>query len=169
MAETHCSHNTMALTLEFDDAEAAVLLDRLGLPEDTSDTQLVLDTLKDALRGAPLMMADAAPSQIAAAAKKHALEVGVDTDTLTALRADAGEARALKAAAAQQRIEAAVDDAVSKGKITAARKAHWVTLCTHDAGMLDVLASAPNETAVPMTELGHSLEPELAESANWFY
>jgi hypothetical protein len=35
--------------------------------------------------------------------------------------------------------------------------------------MLEVLASTRNETAVPMTELGHSIDPELAESANWFY
>jgi hypothetical protein len=38
-----------------------------------------------------------------------------------------------------------------------------------DPGMADVLAAVPNETAVPMIELGHSVEPELAEPANWFY
>ncbi|OJZ75696.1 hypothetical protein BRW65_03940 [Mycobacterium paraffinicum] len=159
----------MALTLEFDDAEAAVLLDRLGLPEDTTDTELVLDTLKDALRGAPLM-ADTPPSQIAAAAKKHDLEV-MDTQTLAALRHDAAEGRKIAAAAKAQKIEAAVDEAVSTGKITAARKQHWVTLCTHDEKMLEVLASVPNETAVPINELGHSIDPadDRADKPAWFY
>jgi hypothetical protein len=78
----------------------------------------------------------------------------------------------MAAAAVQQKIEAAVDDAVSTGKITAARKRHWVTLCTNDAGMLEVLASVPNETAVPLTEIGHSIDAsaeDLAESGRWFY
>lgn len=159
----------MALTLEFDDAEAAVLLDRLGLADDVTDTDLIKETLADALRGAPLM-ADAPPSQIAAAAKRHDLEV-MDTQTLAALRHDAQEGRKIAAAAKAQKIEAAVDEAVTKGKITAARKQHWVTLCTHDEKMLEILASVPNETAVPMTELGHSIEPVDADADKpaWFY
>lgn len=159
----------MALTLEFDDAEAAILLDRIGLDADTSDVDTIKATLLDTLRGAPLM-ADTPPSQIAAAAKKHDLEV-MDTQTLAALRHDAAEGRKIAAAAKQQKIEAAVDDAVSKGKITAARKGHWVTLATHDEKMLEVLAAVPNETAVPMTELGHSLEPvdAGADKPAWFY
>src|ERR1700758_3179431 len=117
----------MALTLEFDDAEAAVLLDRLGLPEDTTDVQLILDTLKDALRGAPLV-ADSPPSQIAAAAKKHDLEV-MDAATLAALRNDAQRGRAMAAAAKAQKIEAAVEEALRLGKIAPSRRRHWVTLC----------------------------------------
>ena len=38
--------------------------------------------------------------------------------------------------------------------------------------MADVLAAVPNETAVPLTELGHSVEAsaeDLAERAAWFY
>jgi hypothetical protein len=159
----------MALTLEFDDAEAAVLLDRLGLPEDTTDTQLVLDTLKDALRGAPPLMTDAPPSQIAAAARKAGLDV-VDTDTLAALRHDAQEGRQLAAAAKAQKIEAAVDAAVGKGKIPPSRKKHWITLCTNDEGMVAELAAIPNETAFPVTELGHSTDvDENADKPVWFY
>ncbi|WP_369815635.1 hypothetical protein [Mycobacterium sp. 852002-40037_SCH5390672] len=60
---------------------------------------------------------------------------------------------------------------MSKGKITAARKKHWQMLIEADPGMAEVLASVPNETAVPMTELGHSLEPvdAGADKPAWFY
>lgn len=157
------------MTLTFDDDQAGKLLDALGLPADTTDVELVLAAVVDLAAQAAGMNPEK-PSTVAAAARKAGLEV-VDTATLTALRHDAQEARTLKAAAVQQRIEAAVDDAVTKGKITAARKQHWVTLCTHDEKMLDVLASVPNETAVPMTEAGHSLEPADAGSDQpaWFY
>ncbi|ETB31463.1 phage protease [Mycobacterium avium] len=157
----------MALTL--DDEQAAALLDALGLPADTGDVELILATAKDLAAQAAGMNPEK-PSTVAAAARKAGLEV-VDTATLTALRHDAREARTLKAAAVQQRIEAAVDDAVTKGKITAARKGHWITLCTHDEKMLEVLASVPNETAVPMSELGHSIEPADAgaDQQAWFY
>ncbi len=159
----------MALTLEFDDAEAAVLLDRLGLDADTTDVDLIKATLTDALRSAPLTV-DSPPSQIAAAARKHGLEA-VDTATLTALKRDAAEGRQMAAAAKAQRIEAAVDEAVRKGKITAPRKRHWMTLTEADPGMADVLAAVPDETAVPLTEVGHSTEARADDKADatWFY
>lgn len=70
----------------------------------------------------------------------------------------------MAAAAAQQRIEASVEDAVRKGKITPARRKHWVTLITADPGMAEVLASVPNETAAPMTEAGHSMNPDPGDN-----
>jgi hypothetical protein len=58
----------------------------------------------------------------------------------------------------------------AKGKIAPSRCKHWVTLCTHDAGMLEVLAAVPDETAVPMTELGYSTDvDENAGKPAWFY
>ena len=42
-------------------------------------------------------------------------------------------------------------------------------LAAADPGMLEVLASVPDETAVPMTELGHSIEPADAGGSEWFY
>lgn len=46
--------------------------------------------------------------------------------------------------------------------------ANWVTLCTHDEGMLS-LASVPADTAVPMTEVGHSLDSGDAHTGGgWF-
>ncbi|MFV8312733.1 phage protease [Mycobacteroides chelonae] len=157
----------MALTL--DDQRTADLLDTLGLPADTTDTALILATVKDAITETPT--ATAAPSAIAAAAKKAGLEV-LDTDTATALRAEAAEGRHIKAAAARQKIEDTVDAAVAKGKITAARRKHWVDLITADPAMSEVLASVPDETAISFTEIGHSVGTENGEppaNGSWFY
>lgn len=157
----------MALTL--DDQPAADLLDTLGLPADTTDTALILATVKDAITQAPT--ATAAPSAIAAAAKKAGLEV-LDADTATALRAEAAEGRQIKAAAARQKIEDTVTAAVAKGKITAARRKHWVDLISADPAMAEVLASVPDETAVALTEIGHSVgteTPEPPAGGSWFY
>ncbi|WP_422748012.1 hypothetical protein ACN27E_07900 [Mycobacterium sp. WMMD1722] len=154
----------MALT--FTDDQATALLDLLGLPSDTTDIDTILATVKDAV-GQPID--DAKPSAVAAAAKRVGLEV-VDTDTLTALRHDAAEGRQIKAAAARQAVEDAVDKAIGKGKITFSRRKHWVDLIAADPGMADVLASVPDETAVPLTEIGHGVEASAphSETAEWF-
>ncbi len=107
------------MALELDDTQAAVLLTLLGLPEDTTDIQLVIDTVQDATRDPMLPPADdAKPSDVAAAAAKHGMEV-IDTATADALRRDAQAGRQAVAAAARAKVEAAVDDAIDKGKITA--------------------------------------------------
>jgi len=96
----------------------------------------------------------------------------IDAATAEALRRDAAEGRRIAAAAAHARVEVAVDDAVNKGKITAARRKHWVTLIEADPDMAKTLADIPNETAVPMTEIGHSVDAsadDLAEAGRWFY
>lgn len=159
----------MALT--FDDTQAAVLLALLGLPEDTDDLTLVIDTVKDVTRDPMLPIPDdASASQVAAAAKKHGLEL-LDTDTAEALRRDAQEGRRIAAAAAKAKIEATVEDAVNKGKITAGRRKHWVSLIQADPDMADVLAAVPDETAVPLSAMGHAADTsaDLAQPSQWFY
>ena len=47
------------MALELDDTQAAVLLALLGLPEDATDVQLVIDTVQDATRDPMLPPADA--------------------------------------------------------------------------------------------------------------
>jgi hypothetical protein len=159
----------MAIT--FDDDQTAALLEALGLPADTDDVQLVVDTAID-LAAQVAELDPSKPSTVAAAAKRAGLEV-IDKDTADALRRDAANGRQMAAAAAAQKIEASVDDAVRKGKITPARRKHWITLLGADPGMADVLASIPNETAAPLSEAGHATSPEpgaeLAEAADWFY
>lgn len=154
----------MALT--FDDTQAATLLELLGLPADTDDIDTVQATVKDAVTPT-----DGKPSEVAAAAKRAGLEV-IDGDTLSALRNEAAEGRQIKAAAAREKIEAAVGDAITKGKITPSRRDHWINLITHDAEMANVLASVPDETAVPMTEIGHGIDAlgQPGQPADgWFY
>jgi hypothetical protein len=86
------------------------------------------------------------------------------------LRRDAAAGRQLIAAEAQRKVEAAVDDAIDKGKIAAARRKHWVSVITADPGMSEILAATPDETAVPLREMGHATEgQDLAEAATWFY
>ncbi|WP_348733479.1 hypothetical protein [uncultured Mycolicibacterium sp.] len=158
------------MALELDDTQAAVLLALLGLPEDATDVQLVIDTVQDATRDPMLPPADAKPSDVAAAAAKHGLEV-IDTATADALRRDAASGREIAAAAAKQRIEASVDKAIDRGAITLGRRKHWVSLIEADPGMADVLAAVPDETAVPLSEigLGGDDSTDLAKPAAWFY
>ena len=156
------------MALAFDDDQAAALLDALGLPTDTTDVETIHATVRDAVTAIPI--GDGAkPSEIAAAAKRNGLEV-VDTDTIAALRRDAAEGRTIKAAAEQQRIEASVDAATGEGKITPARRQHWVTLLQADPGMADVLASVPDNT-VPIEEIGHGVSGEdgVAQGSEWFH
>lgn len=142
------------MTLTFDDQQPARLLDLLGLPADTTDSDLVLATVEDLTQQAASMQK---PSDVAASAKAIGMEL-VDNDAIESLRRDAAEGRQIKAAAERQRIEAAVDTAVNRGAITPARKQHWIALAAADPGMLDVLAATPDETAMPITELGHGID-----------
>ncbi|MEV6096037.1 phage protease [Nocardia sp. NPDC051981] len=158
----------MALT--FTDEQQAKLFDLLGLPPETdpADIEGILAVVGDLASQA--QGASGKPSDVAAAAKRHGLEA-VDTATMTALRADAAEGRRLIAAAAKAKVEGAVDDAIRHGKITPARRKHWVDLITADNAMADVLASVPNETAVPMTELGHGQTIDgdgITDTPVWF-
>ncbi len=112
------------MTRTFSDEQTAALLEALGLQPDTDDAQLVVDTAADLAAQAAGMNPEQ-PSTVAAAARRHGLEL-VDHDTHEALKRDAAEGRKIAAAAARAKVEAAVDDAVNKGKITPARRKHWV-------------------------------------------
>lgn len=154
--------------MTFTDEQIAALLEAVGLPADTDDPQLVVDTVADLAAQAAGMNPEQ-PSTVAAAARRHGLEL-VDHDTHEALKRDAAEGRKIAAAAARAKVEAAVDDAVTKGKITPARRKHWVELITADSGMADVLAAMPAETAVPMSEVGHAADTTNGDdSGGWFY
>ncbi|QNI06497.1 hypothetical protein GAN17_09450 [Mycobacterium kubicae] len=144
----------MALT--FDDAQAATLLDALGLPADTTDIDTTLATVKDAVTASTAEGAQ--PSAVAAAARRVGLEL-IDADTITALRRDAAEGRQIAAAAKRKQVEDTVKAAVQSGKITPARSKHWITLIEADPGMAEVLASVPDNT-FPVKEIGHGLSNE---------
>lgn len=159
----------MALT--FTDDQTNQLFELLGLPADTdpADVDAILAVIDDLAKQAAVAGDnDTKPSAVAAAAKRIGMEV-VDSDTLAALRTEAAEGRQVKAAAAKAKIDGQVADAIRAGKITPARRDHWVTLITADPGMGDVLASVPDETAVPLTEVGHASDSDnLTDAATWF-
>ena len=155
--------------MEFTPEQIAALLTALGLPEGADDAQLVVDTAID-LAAQVEALDPAKPSTIHAAAKRSGMEVLASADA-EALRRDAAEGRRVAAAAAKAKIEASVDDAISKGKITVVRRQHWVSVIEADPGMADVLASYPDEMAVPLSEVGHAADKtdDLAEPAGWFW
>ncbi len=149
----------MALT--FDDDPAAQLLQVLGLPDDTTDPDLILATVTD--------MAKADGGDAVAAAKRAGLAT-IDPDSLVQLRADAQRGRDLTIAAAKAEVEEIVTKAIQAGKIPVARRGHWTNLITNDKALADVLAAMPDDL-IPMTEMGHSLvaeSDELAERSDWF-
>ena len=95
----------------------------------------------------------------------------IDSDSLAALRRDADEGRRLAAEAARTKVETLVDNAIRRGKITPARRKHWVTLITNDAALGDTLNAIPDETAIPLTEIGHGIDDDgddLTQPAPWF-
>lgn len=156
--------------MQFTPEQTAALLAALGLPNDTADPQLVVDTAADLAAQAAGINTEK-PSTIAAAAKKAGLEV-VDTDTLTALKADAAEGRRVAAAARRADIEGKVAAAVNRGALTPSRSKHWVALIEADPAMADVLAAVPDEAVIPMSELGHSSGTGTADDADtgkWLY
>ena len=154
--------------MEFTPEQITGLLVALGLPEDTTDPQLVIDTVVD-LAEQVEQLDPARPSTVAAAAKRSGLEV-LDKETVATLRRDAATGRQLAAAAARQKVEASVDKAIDRGAIPLARRKHWVELLAADPAMEQHLAATPDGTAVALTEVGHSTEKDdLAEVAPWFY
>lgn len=161
----------MALT--FDDTQSAVLLTLLGLPEDTDDADLVVETVRDAAvppaagHGRRGTVGDRSSSQETRPRNaRHRHHAGPRTRR--------SRRPPPHRAAAQAKVEATVDAAIDNGKITPGRRKHWVSLIAADSGMADVLASIPDETAVPLSEIGHSaaesdtqLTPE--GGPHWFY
>ncbi len=140
--------------------------ERLGLGEDATDEQVLakiaeLDKGTDTDTGTG---GEAAPdagqvAELAAAAAKLGLSV-IDPGTLTEMRTNSELGAKAHAAMETQRITAAVDAAISVGKIPPARKEHFVTLMRADeAGTVQLLAGIPAGTAVPMNELGHATQP----------
>ena len=99
-------------------------------------------------------------AELAAAATKLGLSV-IDPGTLAEMQRNSSLGAKAHAQMETQRITAAVDAAISLGKITPARKEHFVSLMRADeVGTTQLLAGIPAYTAVPMNELGHALEPQ---------
>lgn len=133
------------------------LSEALGLPED-ADAETLVATVEDLVT-----KPEPKPEEIAAAA-------GLDPATVSQLRYDAEQGRVLAAAARKREVTDVVQAALSKGKITAARRSHWITMIEADPAMADTLASIPDQFAVPLTEIGHGVDAdrEIIEQGEWF-
>lgn len=146
--------------------------ERLGLAADATDDDVLakLDELEAAKgqgsedEGKAAEGAEGSDAgvveQVAAQAAKLGLAV-VPPEKLEQMTADAALGKAAHEELTRRRHNAALDDAISKGKIAPAQRQHFASLLKLDeAGTTKVLAEIPNETAAPMRELGHALEPE---------
>ncbi|MDH6199192.1 hypothetical protein M2272_005860 [Mycobacterium frederiksbergense] len=145
------------------------LAQKLGISADADD-EAVLTAFTEALAAnsadsteggaeAAPEVSEATPEQIAAAAQRFGLTV-LDSEVASRLTADAAAGR--EARDRQQREDDAkvVDSAIGKGKITPARREHFLAMMSADReGTTTLLEKTLQESAVPLTELGHATEP----------
>lgn len=140
------------------------LAERLGIDADADD-ETTLQALDEALEERAVDEPDGGggePSvdQLNTAAAKHGLRL-VDSakfDEISAAARAGQEARDRQLADERAQV---VDSAIRKGKITAARREHFLALMKADTeGTTKLLDELPDETAVPLSELGHSTDPD---------
>ncbi|WP_054246391.1 phage protease [Rhodococcus opacus] len=157
-----------AVALTLTDEQEISIREALGLAED-ADADAIVTAVED-LATAPEGEAEpeatasaATPSSVAAAAARLGLRV-VDDEAL--------EARLSRGDAAFERLERedrerVVDAALANGKITPARRDHWLTLMSADReGTTAILEGLPKELAVPLSEVGHGRDSEVSASTN---
>lgn len=138
------------------------MTEALGLAPD-ADPETIVATIED------LVTTPTDPSTVTAARASAAGLVQVDPGTLASLRADAGQARELRAAAAVRDRTQVVGDAVRAGKIAPARRQHWMTVLAADPGAVETLATLPAGLIPVDGEIGHASEGGAVEPAKWFH
>lgn len=139
------------------------LAERLGIDADADD-ETTLAAIDEALAERANTESDEdgetpGLDQIQSAAAKLGLKVvnASQWDAVTQ-QASAGEQARAKQLADQR--EAVVNEAVRRGKIAPVQKGNFIALMEKDpAGTEKFLNELPDETAVPMSELGHATEP----------
>ncbi|OMC46857.1 hypothetical protein A5742_25315 [Mycolicibacterium fortuitum] len=108
---------------------------------------------------APAAEVEATPEQIAAAAKRFGLTV-LDSQIAHQLTADAAAGREARDRQQREDDTRVVDAAISKGKITPARRDHFIAMMSADReGTTTLLEKTLQEAAIPLSELGHATEP----------
>lgn len=139
------------------------LAERLGIDADADD-ETTLKAIDEALaeRADTDNANDDSPGldDIQSAAAKLGLTV-VNKDQWDAVTQQATAGEQARAQQLADHRNSVVNEAVRRGKIAPAQKANFVALMEKDAaGTEKFLADLPDETAVPMSELGHSTEPQ---------
>jgi hypothetical protein len=159
------------MNITFDETQAALLLELLGLEPDAT-AEDILETIEQltlAEPTGPAVTSASSPADPGAAAA--AGMVTVDAGTLAALKADADAGRAVTAAALRRDRETIVLDAIKAGKIPPARRKHWEELIEKDPESARMLASMP-ENLIPVREIGHSLDLSATtgdDAPVWFH
>ncbi len=142
------------------------LAQKLGISADADD-ETTLKAIDDALADKDSAESDsvdeapaeATPEQIAAAAKKLGLTV-LDSEIAQRLTVDAAAGREARDRQQSEDDAKVVNTAIDKGKITPARREHFLAMMAADReGTTVLLEQTLQESAVPLTELGHSTEP----------
>ena len=144
------------------------LAERLGIDADADD-ETALQALDEALEERSTdTTPEAEPSvdQLNTVAAKHGLRV-VDSTKWDELAAKAAAGQQARDEQVAKDHASVVDAAIGKGRITAARRDHFIALMKADSdGTTKLLDGLPDETAVPLSELGHSTEPNLDDVKN---
>lgn len=145
------------------DEEVLAALDKLASTEQEDTDEDATTTEDDSAEVGAGTAVDG--KELVAAAAKAGL-VLMDPARVAKLESDAAAgalARQTQVAEAHAKV---VDSAVAKGKITAPRRDHFLALMKADPeGTTALLDSIPAETAVPLTEVGHSTEAQASASA----
>ena len=135
-----------------DEILMAGLRERLGLTE-TDGAEAILAAVDN--------LADQPTAEVAPTPEGVAL---IESDQLAALQAAAAEVAAMRAERDAERRAGMVDAAVADGRITPARRDHWLAqLNADEEGVAGVLAALPS--VLPVVEVGHSDDVEAADTA----
>lgn len=151
------------------------LAQKLGISADADD-ETTLKALDEALaeratetETEPVpAAATAEPSaeQVAAYAQAHGCSL-VASDVLANLQSQAEAGAAARAQQIAEDNERVINEALNSGKITAASAPEWRnSLAANRDQTTKLLAAMPANSAVPVSELGHSTEPAAASATD---
>lgn len=145
------------------------LVQRLGIAADADDETILsaLDTaLADKEPEAAPTVDDVTPELVAAAADKHGL-VSVDRAQWEATLSAAADGRAARQQQIREADEKTVMAAIGDGRITPARKDHWLNALEADReGAAAALASL-SPGLIPLAEVGHGQDDTTPTEYTW--
>ena len=134
----------------FSDAELNTLRTKLGVAED-ADEATILAALDEALDE----RAEAPAPQGSTTTIPEGMSL-IETDVLAELKAGAADGRTAR----QQQVEAHRDglirDAIAAGKISPARRDHWVKQFAADAAGAEEMLAQLEPGLIPVSEVGHA-------------
>ena len=140
------------------------LRDRLGITDVNADAETIMNALDEALTE------QAEPERVVTVDVTSNLPEGaqiVDSAAFAELQKQAAEGVAARAEQNAERRDRIVADAIKRGRIAASARETWrAQLDENEDGTARLLASLPENTAVPVVEIGHS---DSTESADAFY